>query len=111
MYVVTKLGEKLPVDTSSIKDETMYFQETVGLYSDDTILKPIWILELNKNAYYYGVGDSSRKNDPFDFVADIRYYHEPTQEEILWAMSSHGLTRFDIAIVRKGFELDIDMKD
>lgn len=108
MYVVTKSGKKLPVDTSSIKNETMYFQETVGLYSDDTILKPIWILELNKNAYYYGVGDSSRKNEPLDFVAEIRFCHEPSQEEILWAMSAHGLTRYDVAIVKKGFELDIE---
>ena len=107
MYVVLKNGKKLPVDTSSLNSEDQFYVgQNVGIYSEDTILKPLWILELNKSAYYRGVGDPSRKDTPLDFIAEVRYDHEPTEEEILWAMSMYGLNMNDVAIVRKGFELD-----
>lgn len=78
MYVVTESGKKLSVDDSAIKDDSwLPFQQTVGLYDDSTILKEVWILELNKR----------------DFFA---------------RMSAYGCIRGDIAIVRKGYELDME---
>ena len=104
MYVVTKNGHKLPVDDSSIsEDEFVSFQQTVGLYTDDTILKPVWILELS-----HCDRSNTKKNFELEFVKDLKYDHKPTQEEILWAMSAYGCTRYDVAIVRKGFELDME---
>ena len=107
MYIVTKTGKKLPVDDSSIDYEKEYisFQETVGLYTDDTILRPVWILELNKSNYF---GIHKRSDYELEFVKELKYDHEPTKEEILWAMSAYGLTRYDVAFVRKGFELDME---
>lgn len=104
MYVVTENGKKLPVDDSSITDDDwISFQQTVGLYADNTILQPVWILELNHRDYF------ARKRDfELQFVKDLKYDHEPTQEEILWAMSANGCTRGDIAIIRKGFELELE---
>lgn len=105
MYVVTKNGHKLPVDDSSIsEDEVVSFQQTVGLYTDDTILKPVWILELSHCDDHF----SKKRNFELEFVKDLKYYHKPTQEEILWAMSAYGCTRGDVAIIRKGFELDME---
>ena len=106
MYIVTENGHKLPVDDSSIsEDEFISFQQNVGLYTDDTILNPVWILELSHRDYF------AKKNDfELDFAKELKYDHEPTQEEILWAMSAYGCKRGDIAIVRKGFELEIETK-
>jgi hypothetical protein len=106
MYIVTKNGHKLPVDASSIpEDEFRSFHETVGLYDDCTTLKDIWILSLQRWAKY----DSDRAEmlSDYKFVAEIKFTHEPSQEEILFAMSQHGLSRYDIANVEKWLELDM----
>lgn len=106
MYVVTRNGHKLPVDDSSISEnEFISFQENVGLYDDSTILKEVWILELNKSNFFTNV---RRENYELEFVKELRYDHEPTQEEILWAMSAFGCTRHDLAFVKKAYELDME---
>lgn len=104
MYVVTESGKKLPVDDSGIKDdEFLPFMQNVGLYTDDTILKDVWVLELNHRDYF-----ANKRNFELEFVKEVRFDHEPTKEEILWAMSAYGCTRGDIAFVRKGYELDME---
>lgn len=106
MYVVTQNGYKLPVDTSSIpEDEFVSFQQNVGLYDNSTILKEIWILELNKSNRF---GLNRKDQYELEFVKELRYDHEPTQEEILWAMSSYGCTRYDVVFVKKAYELDME---
>ena len=104
MFVVTRNGEKLPVDDTSVDYDNKYvpFTQNVGLYTDDTRLDDIWILELNK-----GIDKAfGGRNFEMEFVKDIPYDHEPTKEEILWAMSANGLTVNGIAIVRRGYRLD-----
>ena len=46
MYIVTKGGHKLSVDDSSIDYENEFFPFTqnVGMYSDATVLKPVWLI-------------------------------------------------------------------
>ena len=109
MFVVTKSGKKLPVDDSSIDYENEYvsFQETVGLYTDDVILKPVWILELSQ---YNRLNDqeAARRGELLGFVAEVEFDHEPTAEEILYEMAARQLSRYDYAFVRKGFQLDMD---
>lgn len=109
MYIVTENGYKLPVDASSIpEDEYMRFQQNVGLYDDSTILKEIWVLELYKSNRF----ESGRKDKyELNFVKELRYEHEPTEEEILWAMSAYGCTRWDVAYKKKAYELDMRYED
>lgn len=107
MYVVTQDGQKLYVDTTNVKDDDMMpFQQTVGLYTDNTILKDVWILELNKRDFFARARDFE-----LEFVKELYYDHEPTKEEILWAMSTYGCTRGDIVFIRKGYELDTEYED
>lgn len=107
MYVVTQTGHKIQVANPKTKeDEWCPFQQTVGLYDDNTILKDIWVLELNHRDYH-----ASDKNFELEFVKEIRYDHEPSKEEILWAMSAYGCTRGDIVLIRKGFEFDMADKE
>lgn len=104
MYVVTKDGKKLLVDDSAIKDDNWFpFQQTVGLYTDNTILKDVWILELNKRDFF-----ARKREFELEFVKELYYNHNPTKEEILWAMSAYGCSCGDIAFVRKGYELDME---
>ena len=105
MYVVTKTGEKLPVDDSAIKDNAFLpFHQTVGLYTDDTVLKDVWYVQLVKNPH---MKPSRYKNVEYETVAEIVYDHEPSKEELLWAMSAHGLTRYDMVLITKGYQLDM----
>ena len=106
MYVVTKSGQKLPVDDSSVDYENDYvpFQQTVGLYTDDTTLKDVWILTLQRDIHKL---DSFHPME-LEFVADVKFTHEPTKEEILYAMSANGLSRYDVATVQKGLILDME---
>lgn len=104
MFVVTREGYKLPVDASALPEERyMSFQQNVGLYDDSTILKEVWILELNKKSDFGAYGDKYE----LEFAKELRYEHEPTKEEILWAMSAYGCTRWDVAFVKKAYELDM----
>lgn len=104
MYVVTENGNKLPVDDTAIKnDNWVPFQQTVGLYDDSTVLKDVWILELNKRDFF-----ARKKDFELEFVKELYYDHEPSKEEILWAMSAYGCTRGDIVFVHKGYELDME---
>ena len=108
MFIVTHDGKKIEIDDSKIGERDFYpFQEQVGLYTDDTVLKDVWILELNRRDYF----NRSVRKFELEFVKDIRFDHEPTKEEILWAMSAFGCTRGDIALVRKGYELEIQDDD
>lgn len=104
MYVVTQNGKKLPVDDSSIDYENEYisFKQSVGLYTDDTILRDVWVLSLFRNNELF-----SHKFET-EFVKEYEYDHEPSKEEILWAMAANGLSRDDIAIVEKAYTLDME---
>lgn len=105
MYVVTSTGKKLPVDDSSIRnDEYMPFQQTVALYDDSTVLKPIWLVQGQRVQRRSAMATNSE----CEFVCEKIYTHKPTKEELLWFMSANGLIRTDIVTITKGYELDMD---
>lgn len=109
MFIVTRNGYKLPVDTSSIPEENYeIFQQNVGLYDDSAVLKDVWILELNKSNFFCA---ATKDKYELEFVKELRYDHEPTKEEILWAMSAYGCSRWDVAFVKKAYELDMKFED
>lgn len=108
MYVVTQNGKKLPVDDSAISDdEYLGFQRTVGLYTDNTHLDDVWVLQLEKRTDWNG-GNYGYESE---FVKEILYDHEPTKEEILWAMSEYGLSVNDMAYIHKGLRLNFGSDD
>lgn len=109
MFVVTREGKKLPVDDSTLDYEKDYHSlfTQVAVYPDDVVLKPVWLLEMGRNKHWVNQTPAS-DGDVFEWVAEKLFYHEPTQEEILWAMASYGLSKLDLGFVRKGFMLDTE---
>lgn len=104
MFIVTKDGKKRKVDDSDINYENDYvpFSQSVACFADDVCLKKVWSLDLYKS------GD--RLIDPdceviegSEKIAELIYDHEPSEEEILWAMCRNGLTIYDIAYVSQGY--------
>lgn len=109
MFVVTKKGKKLPIDTSALPEgaEEYFttFHDNVGLFSDDVHLKPVWILELNRDNRFIDQ-EAAHNGELLSFVAEVEFDHEPSEEEILYAMAARNFGRYDYAFVRKGFTLE-----
>lgn len=102
-FIVTRSGRKISVDLGEIPDDEFFpFHQSVGLYTDNTELKPVWIVELQKSKNPL----CSRKAG-LEFVNEIIFEHKPTKEEILYEMSASGLSRFDVVTITKGYQLDI----
>lgn len=112
MYIVTKDGHKLPVDDSSIDYEHDYvpFVQQATVITDDTILKPVWIAQCFKDILW-GQSRVSDKNERYEFVAEKKFTHKPTNDELIYFMSAWGLSRNDIVMVEEGLELDEEYDD
>ena len=103
MFVVTKDGHRLSVNNGEER-RGVPLQEMVGLYSDRACLRPGWILELNKMSCD---GMTCAQRFSMDCVKTLRFDHEPTENEVLWAMSAYGLGQHDPVFIRKGLELGL----
>lgn len=104
MFVVTQNGKRLPVDDSNI-DENEYFrfQNNVALYTDNTILKKCYIMQLQKYDAF-----ANKNKFELEFVKELKYDHYPTENDILYAMSEYGITRYaGVVTVVEGYEVDI----
>jgi hypothetical protein len=113
MYVVTQSGKKLKVDDSEIdyEHELVESKQTVGLYTDDVILKKTWILELYKITIDSKLHPKQCITYEDASSTDLSFDHYPTNEEILWAMSQYGLTFGDYVHVNEVLTLDYDNND
>lgn len=106
MFVVTRDGQKLKVDTSKLNtDEWFPFTQHVALYTDSTHLNEVWVAEFLRNKLN-SEGKVSTDGEQLDYVGEKIYNHEPTKEELLYEMSARGLVRMDIVMVHKAYMLD-----
>lgn len=111
MFIVTRDGKRVPLNYSF--DETDLYKlrsgSKVGVYDDDVILKPIWLITLmkNKNIGYGRFHDP----DKYEFVAEYKYEHKPTKDDILYLMSMNGMVFNDIVTIDEGYELDVEYDD
>lgn len=100
MFAITKDGIKLPIDDSAIKGEESWrhpVHDFIAVYEDWTTLRNVWVVELNHENF---------DTKELEFLKEIKFYHEPSKEEILHAMAAHGFGYYgDVAFVKKGYEL------
>lgn len=111
MYIVLKDGHKLPVDDSLLDYENDFVPccQNVGMYSEEVYLKPVWFMQLQKDNSFGKTGLKGKTD--LEFVAEYKYDHEPSVEEMLYRLSENGLGIGDIVTVEKGFELDVEYDD
>ena len=105
-YIVTRDGRKMPVDDSSINyEEDLYYpwHDVVAVCpGEDVRLKKVWILQLQKD-----LNESHRRDrTELELIKELKYNHEPTKEEVYWAMHAFGTTWNGIATIIEGYELD-----
>ena len=109
MFVVNKNGDRLPVDNNKIDYDKGFHPvcQNVGLYEDEIKLVPIWIVQLQKDKNAF----ESTKKIELEFIDEVKFTHEPTENEILYLMSTNGLNLYDIVTIQKGFTLDAEYDD
>ena len=101
MFIVTQEGHKIQVDDSCYgQDENHSCLQTVVLYDESVYLKEAWVLSLERSTKPFS------RQTQFEFVKEVLFFHEPTEGEILHAMTLNGLSLSDFAHVQKGYVLE-----
>lgn len=104
MFAITKHGEKLKIEDPKwgSKDATFSYNNPACIYPDNVRVKPTWVVSIENNEHAAHPYDYS-----LDVLQEIEYHHEPTQEDILWALATYGKP-WSIAFVRKGYVIAYD---
>lgn len=109
MYAINKNGEKMPVDDSAVDYSKGYHEyvQTITLVSDNIYLKPVWILQLQKDEHAF----ESYREMELEMIKEIKFDHNPTDKEIIHSMASHGLGIGQIVTIIKGYEMAVHYDD
>lgn len=109
MKVITKNGTVLPVDDNKVDYDKEYINavSTVTLIDDDVYLKPVWITTVQRDKNEA----SLRFGNDLEFIDEKVFTHEPTQEELLYFMSSCGVGITGYVTVEKAYKMDIAYDD
>lgn len=97
MFLVTREGQRVDIEYDIEADSYVNGFQNVGLYAADVQLKKGYIVTAQKTDY---------QQKEFQFVTEKYFNHYPTENELLYFMSSNGLSRFDIVSISEAFELD-----
>jgi hypothetical protein len=99
MFAITSSGERIPLNIPkhiSSKDK-----KSIAVYDDDIGLGKTWILSLYDRDMYYNGNEYHDK-----LIQELEYDHEPTEDEILWAIHAYGNGSFGVrAFLSEGYRL------
>jgi hypothetical protein len=107
-FIITREGEKIPVPI-----EVDYFDNPCPLYHDNATLQKCYLLNLYKkwDPWIETEREEGGKKVQ-ELVAQVKFVDKlPTNEQIMYQMWKHGLSRFDIATIEEGYTLEWDEKD
>ena len=112
MFICTRNGKRVEVEDEKFgDDDCLRFAQSVGLFSDTTVLKPVWIVHVQKVKCWDSMQNAFSRDEKYEFVAEQKYDHEPSKEELMYLLSYWGCTRNDIVTIDKGYELDEEYDD
>lgn len=93
MYITTKDGKKIRLNEEDLQkygwsntDEYRIKTGLVAIHLDGAFMEPVWIANvlIDKNWC------TNRKDIDLEFQAEIKFDHEPTQEEMLYLAEAYG---------------------
>ena len=89
MKIITKYGNSFDVDDSlAYKDEYVPYIDTAVVVQDDLRLEKQWVVYICERKF------GSRPGDVPDVIAEYKFDHEPTEEEIMYAYVHSGVGPF-----------------
>ena len=99
-YIVNRNGDKIKV-----KNPDGYCGENVVLVNDNTYLDTKWLVEIYKK-------DMCSRGQESEFVAEIEFDNEPTDEQIIYHMVKNEVNRYSgYAIVNKIRVMDFNNEE
>jgi hypothetical protein len=88
-YIIDKNGSKIEIDID------VHAAQSITIYGSDVdFTEDVFMLNL------YSGGESLKTSS--ELIAQIRMYHEPTKEEILYWFSKNNLGNTDFYTIEKG---------
>ena len=75
MYVIDKNGKKFDLPKEAKFND---FMQNVPVLDDDVTLVDAWVAYFNKKNHDTG---------EYEYIKEVRFYHEPTNEELLYHIS------------------------
>lgn len=98
MNLIDKRGNKVHLPDETVPEEMKeWLYSSVQMVPDDTKLEKCWIASL--------FAITTLGHDEYEYVADEKYDHYPTEEELIWLMAKHNKLRFSYVIVDEGYQL------
>lgn len=89
MYIIDKNGKKFDLPKEA---EFNNFMQNAPVLDNDVTLVDAWVAYFNKKNF---------DTDEYEYIKEVRFYHEPTNEELLYYMSKLELEYNDyVEIVR-----------
>jgi len=104
MFVCTSDGRKFKLLGTNKEDEnhSPFRFDTVSVHYDDEYVKPCWILQVQNR------GDIRREEHhqiELEIVQELLYDHEPTEEDIMYAIGAYG-NRLSVVTIQKGYTIE-----
>lgn len=103
MYITTRDGKRIRLNEEDVKAaEDKYgginfVGKPVAVCNEGDRMRKIWIVtvEHDKKAHNYR---SYKGEMDLEFVAEMKFDHEPTQEELLYVISAHGVGLYETIV-------------
>ncbi len=103
MYITTRDGKKIRLNEEDVKAAENecgginFIGKPVAVCNEGDQMRKIWIVtvEQDKKAHNYR---SYEGEMDLEFLAEIKFDHEPTQEELLYVVSAHGAGLYETIV-------------
>ena len=95
MLFINEMGKYFHVPNDYIPEENREwcFNKSF-MFHDEVDLEECWAVEICKENIH-------ERHNPYEYVGEKIFDHEPTKEEILWVMGKFDAVRFSYARVSK----------
>lgn len=117
MYITTRDGQKIRLNEEDVKAaENEYgginfIGKPVAVCNEGDRMRKIWIVtvEHDKKSHSY---HSFKGEMDLEFLAEMKFDHEPTQEELLYVISAHGAGLYETIVrVDEAYEWTTEYND
>ncbi len=103
MFITTRDGKKIRLNEEDVKAaEDKYgginfIGKPVAVCNEGDQMRKIWIVTVEQDKKAHSCRSFKGEMD-LEFLAEIKFDHEPTQEELLYVCSAHGAGLYETIV-------------
>lgn len=87
MFIIDSKGKRFNIDSDDFKHIS-----SVSTFDECVYLEDAWIIYFNKYNF---------QTNEYEFIGEKRFYHEPTNDEILYEIGQRNMYRNDYVAISK----------